>query len=238
MLPMLAGSGTGSALGGVINGNRNRLFETLLGAAVLTIVGCAAESTLSSREEYEPKALGLQVFIGFGFGLAATASTMVGNIESSMREHGELKLFCSYISLGCWSANKRHVVIATAQGIIAQVRILGGSIGIAASSAVLGVKTNSELAKVLSPEQLAHLASAMSNLAPAQKEAVRQAYTEALRQDMIICCAVMGLGLIFTLGVYSRTRLSIPEAGKKHFLEEIERKRTEEGVRIHDSSTD
>ena len=109
--------------------------------------------------------------------------------------------------------------IATAQGIIAQVRILGGSIGIAASSAVLGVKTNSELAKVLSPEQLVHLASTMSSLPPAQKEAVRRAYTGALREDMIICCAVMGLGLIFAFGTYSRIRLSLPEAGKKHFLE-------------------
>lgn len=118
------------------------------------------------------------------------------------------------------------------------MRILGGSIGIAASSAVLGVKINSELATVLSPEQLAHLASTMSSLPPDQKEAVRRAYTEALRQDMIICCAVMGLGLIFAFGVYSRTRLSIPESGKKHILEEIERKRAEERVRMQDSTTD
>lgn len=130
------------------------------------------------------------------------------------------------------------MITATAQGIIAQVRILGGSLGIAASSAVLGVKTNSELAKVLSPEQLAHLASTMSSLPPAQKEAVRHAYTDALRQDMIICCAVTGLGLLFALGTYSRTRLSMREAGKKHFLEEVERNRAEESARIQDSTTD
>lgn len=88
MLPMLAGSATGSFLGGVVNGERNRLFETVLVAGVLTVVGCAGETTLSSAEGYEGRALGLMVFVGFGFGLAATASTMLGNVESSVREHG------------------------------------------------------------------------------------------------------------------------------------------------------
>lgn len=145
---------------------------------------------------------------------------------------------CSYLILHVGPLTSDMFLIATAQGLIAQIRILGGSIGIAASSAVLGVKTNSELAGVLSKEQLAHLASTMSNLAPAQKETVRHAYTEALREDMIICCAVSVLGLVFALGVYSRTRLSIPEAGKKHILEEIERKRAGERGRVQDSTTD
>ena len=88
MLPMLGGSAVGSFLGGVVNGDRNRLFETLVGAGVLTVVGCAGETGLGSGEEVEGKALGLLVFVGFGFGLAASASTVLGNVESSVREHG------------------------------------------------------------------------------------------------------------------------------------------------------
>ncbi|KAK4215687.1 major facilitator superfamily transporter [Rhypophila decipiens] len=206
MLPMLAGSAVGSALGGAVNGKGNRLSETLVVACGLTIVGCASLTTLSSSgESYEPKALGLLVFLGLGFGLAATASSILGTVESSAREH------------------------ATAQGIIAQVRILGGSLGIACSSAVLGVELtdNGRLSQLLSPEQLAHLASTMSEgvLSEEQKNAVRVAYTDALWEDMVISCAVAGLGLLFALGVYRKGRLTIEESLARHVGGEEERKR-------------
>ncbi|KAH6635230.1 hypothetical protein B0J18DRAFT_442677 [Chaetomium sp. MPI-SDFR-AT-0129] len=104
---------------------------------------------------------------------------------------------------------------ATAQGIIAQVRIFGGSIGIAASSAILAVKLRADLAgtaaESLGSGTLARLAADPNSLPTEQWDAIRRVYTDALREDMIVCCAVLVAGMLVTLGVYRRNRVSMVE---------------------------
>ncbi|KAB5540429.1 hypothetical protein GE09DRAFT_1004881, partial [Coniochaeta sp. 2T2.1] len=109
---------------------------------------------------------------------------------------------------------------APAQGIIAQMRILGGSIGIAASSAILGVKTRNQLSGILSPSQLRGLAGQMSTLTPEQATAVRVAYTDALKEDMVVCCAVLAVGFFLTCGVYRQSRLSLAARHQQQLAEE------------------
>ncbi|KAK3944844.1 MFS general substrate transporter [Diplogelasinospora grovesii] len=201
LLPMLGGTAIGTTIGGAVNGKNNRMFETFVAACILMIIGCASETTASGTFGTDPKILGLLTFIGFGFGMSASASTMLANIESPVREH------------------------ASAQGIIAQVRILGGSIGIAASSAILGVKKRTQLPGIVSPQQLANLAAVGPTLSPDQLGAIRRVYTDALRVDMIVCCGVLALGIVFSLGVYRRNRLSPMEQSRKRIIEERERKR-------------
>lgn len=109
---------------------------------------------------------------------------------------------------------------APAQGIIAQVRILGGSLGIAASSAILGAKVRSELSSVLSPAQMQSLASAVAQLTPEQHAAVRHTYTDALKEDMIVCTAVLAVAFFLTFGAYRKNRLTIGERQRARFIEE------------------
>ncbi|KAL2016161.1 hypothetical protein VTK56DRAFT_4129 [Thermocarpiscus australiensis] len=202
LLPMLAASAIGTTLAGAINGKQNRLFETLVTACLLMIMGCALETTASSDGGLEPKVLGFLVFIGLGYGLSASGSTMLAGLEAPIWEH------------------------ASAQGIIAQVRILGGSIGIAASSAVLGAKTRGELGDgSVSPELLAHLASDPASFSPEQWAGIRRVYTDALREDMIVCCAVLAAAVVCTLGIYRRGRVSIEEMLKQRHRAEGERRR-------------
>ncbi|KAB5576461.1 major facilitator superfamily transporter [Coniochaeta sp. 2T2.1] len=196
LLPMLASSAAGSTIAGAANSKKNKLAETLIAAILLMIVGCAALTTVKPTEGYEPKVLGFLVFVGLGFGLSAAASTMLGITESPIWEH------------------------APAQGIIAQMRILGGSIGIAASSAILGVKTRNQLSGILSPSQLRGLAGQMSTLTPEQATAVRVAYTDALKEDMVVCCAVLAVGFFLTCGVYRRGRLSLAARHQQQLAEE------------------
>lgn len=112
---------------------------------------------------------------------------------------------------------------APAQGIIAQLRILGGSIGIAVSSAILGLKSRDQLTGILSPEQLGGLAGQLSRLTPEQYAAVRVTYTNALQEDMITCCAVLAAGFIVTLGVYQKNRVSLEERARERDVEEQNR---------------
>ena len=73
-----------------------------------------------------------------------------------------------------------------AQGIIAQMRVLGGSLGIAASTAILGVTQRKELIStgLITTEQLANLQTAVKDFTLVQKIAVRQAYSDAFNEDL------------------------------------------------------
>lgn len=116
LLPMLGGVSIGSYVSGVINARSNRVFEILVISSVLMTLGCGLETTLSGSVTLPAKALGFLPFIGFGVGLAAAAATILASAEAPEGEH------------------------APSQGILAQIRVLGGSIGIAASSAVLAAQ--------------------------------------------------------------------------------------------------
>jgi len=200
LLPMLGATAVGSTVGGAINGKANRLFETMVVACLLMIVGCALETTAPASVEVQGKVLGFLVLIGLGFGLSASASTMLANLESPIHEH------------------------ASAQGIVAQIRIWGGSIGIAASSAILSVKSEAHFRAdaegLVNPEMLV---LQQDSLTEEQWQAIRRMYTAALKQDMIVCCGVTALALIFTLGIYRRNRVSIQDQQRNKVMEERQR---------------
>ncbi|KAK3379897.1 major facilitator superfamily transporter [Lasiosphaeria ovina] len=201
LLPMLAATAVGSALGGVFNDKKNRLAETMVAACIMMIIGCALETTASSDPGLEPKVLGFLVFIGLGFGLSATGSTMLAATESTIQEH------------------------ASAQGLVAQVRILGGSIGIAASSAILGVKSKAAVeAGAVSASQLSHVSSEAASVSPEQWAVIRGVYTDTLKEGMTVGCIVLAAGVVASLFVYSRSRVPIEEKFRQRYREEAERR--------------
>lgn len=59
---------------------------------------------------------------------------------------------------------------------------------------------------------LAHLAPTLTT---DQYAAVRRAYADAFREDMVVCCAVMALAVAVTLGTYRRNRRSVAESVQK-----------------------
>ncbi|WYZ46447.1 hypothetical protein EsH8_IX_000672 [Colletotrichum jinshuiense] len=213
LLPMLGSVALGTTLGGLVNKNKNRLFETLVAASCFMSLGCGLLTTLSSSGELEPKALGFLTFVGFGFGLSATSSTVLGTTESEIPDH------------------------APAQGIIAQVRILGGSLGIAASTAILGNFMREELSGVVSPERLSSLHGGGMDLTEAQATAVRQVYTDSFRKDMQVGAILSGIAILLSLGVYRRDRVTIEEQRQLHIKTEVERRRRASAATTLASST-
>ncbi|TDZ25125.1 putative transporter [Colletotrichum orbiculare MAFF 240422] len=87
LLPMLGAVALGSTLAGLASSNRNLLFETMLVASCFMTIGCGLMTTLSSSIELEPKSLGFLAIVGFGFGLSATSSTIMGTTESEIPDH-------------------------------------------------------------------------------------------------------------------------------------------------------
>ncbi|KAK0743736.1 major facilitator superfamily transporter [Schizothecium vesticola] len=195
LLPMLGATALASYLGGAINSKRNWIPETLAAAGILMLLGCALEMTAGAGEALEPKVLGFLAFLGFGFGLSATCTTLTAIMEAPLQES------------------------APAHGIIAQMRILGGSLGIAASSAILGVKMKDHVTATLSSEQrdqLGDVGSAAIYQA-AEKQAIRDAYTAALRTDMAVCCGVLAAATLCAVAMYKKTgqRVSLVEMQKR-----------------------
>ncbi|KAK2614421.1 hypothetical protein N8I77_001252 [Diaporthe amygdali] len=89
MLPMLGGTGVGSALTGALSKKRNRLSETMTVGTVLVTLGLALETTVSNSVELEPKFLGFLVFIGLGYGMITASATMFTTTEAPIAEHGK-----------------------------------------------------------------------------------------------------------------------------------------------------
>ncbi|ORY59463.1 uncharacterized protein BCR38DRAFT_444583 [Pseudomassariella vexata] len=201
LLPMLGASATGSVVAGVINGKKDRVFETLAASSCFVTLGCGLLSTLSSSINVEAKGLGFLVFVGFGFGMSAAGCTMVANLKASIRDH------------------------APSQGIIAQVRILGGSIGIAASAAILGVTLRTQLRGIVNPDQLASLESHPDDFSQIQLDSIRKAYSDAFSEDMRVCAVVAGVAIVLSLGTWSRNRPSVQEILSGHVREEKERRK-------------
>ncbi|KAI0154870.1 major facilitator superfamily transporter [Xylariaceae sp. FL1272] len=205
LLPALAASAVGSAISGRINGHKDRAFETLVVAASSMLLGCGLLSTLSDSKAVEPKALGFLVFIGFGFGLSVATSTMIASFRSSAKDH------------------------ATAQGIVAQVRVLGGSLGIAATSAILGVTLQSQIGASATADEISALvAGGGIGTDSTQLAAIRRAYSDAFREDMRVCAIISGVAILSTIGTYSRNRSTWErmrdgqmEAGEEHRGESV-----------------
>ncbi|KAI2463249.1 major facilitator superfamily transporter [Annulohypoxylon bovei var. microspora] len=186
LLPMLGSSAVGSIASGAINGKKNRIFETQIVASCFLVLGCGLLSTLSSSYNLEPKALGFLVFVGLGFGMIVSTATMIATAESSIEDH------------------------ASAQGVMAQVRVLGGSIGIAASSAIVGTKLKDQVG-IMRTDWLPSPEGTGAGLTHSQQVAVQQAYSDAFNEDMRVCAIIGAFAILFSFGLYSRKRLTMRE---------------------------
>ncbi|WPH02506.1 Hypothetical protein R9X50_00537100 [Acrodontium crateriforme] len=185
LLPMLGSAAVGSMAGGYLNAKKNNIFPIMLFGASLMAIGSGLFSTVDGLT-LEPKVYGYQVLIGLGFGLAVSNATMLAIIESGLDEH------------------------AVAQGVVAQARVLGGSIGIAASTAILGATQRREIA---SAHQSAATGSAVQTLA------VRQAYADAFQRTMQVAAVIACVTVVLTVGTWQRHPLTMAERAKQLHIE-------------------
>ncbi|KAH8885839.1 MFS general substrate transporter [Thozetella sp. PMI_491] len=200
LLPLLGATAIGSMLGAGMSNKENRIFETALVGGFLLSVGCGLLMTLSTdgSDALETKISGFIVLVGLGNGLSAAAITILAAVESSVYDG------------------------ATAQGIMAQMRLLGGSFGIAASSYNYQ-KMASDLGGVLASEQIGMLQH--MDLTSEQLATIRIAYAKAFAEDMLVCTFISVIGLLCAFGMYRKVRPSILRVRETQILEEIARRR-------------
>ncbi|OAQ65949.1 MFS multidrug transporter [Pochonia chlamydosporia 170] len=166
LLPMLGTVAIGTILGGAVNAKKSVIVETMFVGSCLMLLGCGLLTTLSTSTLDSAKLLGFITFCGLGFGLAVTSSTIIPAIKIAPKDY------------------------APAQGILAQLRVFGGSLGIAASTAIVRAKASGIPAKfakrgVQAPDLHGPVA--------------KKIYAESFRNDMIASTAVSGLAVLLVM---------------------------------------
>ncbi|KAK8059704.1 hypothetical protein PG996_009634 [Apiospora saccharicola] len=202
LLPLLGASAVGSMAAGKLNSKKDWICETLVFAGSLMVLGCGLLSTQSATADVEAKALGLLVFVGLGFGMSAASATTLANIHTAVQDE------------------------APAQGILSQVRVLGGSLGIAASSAILG----RYLVDIANPGQLTAIAHNPEDFTLEQLQALREAFSEAFNMDMRICAIVGVFGVFFACAGWTRSRQTLETLRKNSLVEDAQMRRARHQV--------
>lgn len=211
LLPLLGSAAVSSMLGGIINGKKNNMFATMMVASCLMTIGAGLLSTLSNTKHVEAKTYGFQILVGFGFGLSVSTVSMLAGMECEIRDS------------------------AIAQGILAQNRILGGSIGIAAATAILGSTERRELASIVSTAELSSLRVITKTLNAAQQQAIRQAYSDAFMESMHVSTAIAGFMVLVTVFMYTHNPPDMMERRQQQLREHRQRLQ-DEGQRANEKA--
>ncbi len=96
---------------------------------------------------------------------------------------------------------------AVAMGAITQIRVLGGTIGLAICTVVLNDHVRHSLGLVLSPQQVASIlqsVSSISDLDATTEKAVRQVYAEGYKQQMRIMTYISAAVFLVSLLAWER----------------------------------
>lgn len=181
ILPLLGGCAAGSFLGGAISSRTNNTGFTLVGASALQLLGIGMMLTIPSEAGPSASHYGFQTIFGLGVGLLFSAATIMTNLVAG--EESER---------------------ASAQGAVAQARVLGGCIGLSICTIILNVQIQENLGdgNVLSQKQLADLLrSPLSGLRlPAeQRTLVKRVYANAFRDELKVMTGVCAAMVLFSL---------------------------------------
>ncbi|KAE9375004.1 major facilitator superfamily transporter [Stipitochalara longipes BDJ] len=133
LLPLVASTAFGTLASGVVATRRpkkNISFWTMSIATALMSIGTGLLSDLPSDGARTKSQYGWEVILGLGVGMSFSTATFATMIEAELLDN------------------------AVAQGTIAQSRILGGAIGIAASTITMNNHLQSAFERVLSPDSL------------------------------------------------------------------------------------
>jgi hypothetical protein len=193
MLPLLLLTAVASGVTGAICSKRNYAFELLILSNILQIISTGLLSTLPNDGSIPPYQYGLQIVLGFGFGMGLVSLMVITRIEVSADDN------------------------AVAMGAITQVRVLGGIIGLVIVQAILLATLRSSLSSVLTPSQLSSILSStasIASLSPAAQQLTRAAYGDASNVQMRIVAGFGGASLLVSLFTYRKQRVGFADLAR------------------------
>lgn len=198
IVPFLGAVAFGSTFGGGASAKENQTFFTFMLAAIFILIGTGLLSTLGDGMAIEGKNYGYQVLFGIGTGMTMSSVTLMANLQSDPRDH------------------------AVTQGIVSQARVLGGSIGVAASTAMFNQQLLSKLADVIPYEQLSQIQRSphvLDELSLAQLIEVRSVFASSFDASLRICTYIAAVGFLVSIATFQQNPPNI--ARRKAQIEEL-----------------
>lgn len=196
LLPMLGACAFGSFMAGAASAKKNNTAITLIVASCLQLVGVGLLTTLADVTTNIQPQYGYQAIFGFGVGLSFGAATILTSVQSQPAD------------------------LAVAQGAIAQARVLGGAIGIAACSIIFNSEVDTQLKGRISPADLATLRQSPTindMLQPALQSLVREVYAGAFTANIRIMICMSAVALVASVFTFEIRPPPMPSA--KHGTE-------------------
>ncbi|KAL8695247.1 MAG: hypothetical protein Q9218_000285 [Villophora microphyllina] len=183
MLPLLIASGLGSGLGGFLASKKNISSPSLLGATVFTTIGTGLLSSLPTSVQIPARQYGYQVICGIGLGASAANLQIITRFAVKEDES------------------------ATAIGAMTQIRVLGGSIGLAIASLIFNHRATLSLRGILTPAEVSLLLSnpeAIKVYPPSQIKIIRSLYGNAYRDEMRFALYIAVVAVVAAAFTYQR----------------------------------
>lgn len=115
LLPMLGATATGSIIAGAFSKKKNNTSRTLVVASCFQVIGLGLLTTFDSPSSPVVPQFGYQTIFGLGVGLTFSSATILTKIQASGKDH------------------------AVAQGVMAQVRVLGGAVGLVICNVIFNI---------------------------------------------------------------------------------------------------
>ncbi|XXG99476.1 hypothetical protein Hte_005815 [Hypoxylon texense] len=182
LLPLLLASPVATAISGQVAGRlKVPPFYTLLFGASMQLLGIGLASSVrftSGNAMY-----GYEVLMGFGFGMGLVS----------------LLIFTPMV------VNRADMAVA--MGAITQIRVLGGTIGLAISSTVLNNHLSSNLPALLSPsdiQQIANSVQYVNTLPDETRDAVRQVFADGFNAQMRVMMYFSVVVFVLSLALWER----------------------------------
>ncbi|OTA55986.1 drug resistance transporter EmrB/QacA subfamily [Hypoxylon sp. EC38] len=182
LLPLLLASPVATAVCGQLAGKwKIPPFYLLLFGASMQLLGIGLASSIrftSSNAMY-----GYEVIMGFGFGMSLVS----------------LLIFTPLVV--------QRADMAVAMGAITQIRVLGGTIGLAISSTVLNNHLSSNLPALLSLqdiEQISDSVQYINTLPDATRDAVRQVFADGFREQLRVMMYFSAVVWVFAVTLWER----------------------------------
>ncbi|KAM0280661.1 hypothetical protein ACHAQH_003969 [Verticillium albo-atrum] len=192
LLPMLGACAFGSFASGAICSKRNFLCWILMAAAGLQLLGLGLMSTLNEPNDNVRQSYGYQAIFGLGTGLVFSAATILAAVKTSA-----------------------HNDLAVANGAMAQVRVLGGCIGIAVSTIIFNTHFNTALREQLTPDDMRQLHRSPTvaiQWSQEQRKAVHEVYAIAYSEELKVMTYVAAATLLVAFFTYEKNPTPIHRA--------------------------
>jgi len=185
LLPLLLSSPFASGVCGyLVSKLKVPPFYLIMAGATLQLVGvCLLGRLPNTPLKVVSQVFGYEVILGFGFGIGL--STLLIMTPLVVQEQD----------------------MAVTMGAVTQIRVLGGTLGLAICSTTLNSHLHSELLTILTPAELQLISESASNISGFSLErqtAVRVAFAEGYTRQMWVMAAFSGLVFLASLLLWER----------------------------------